>query len=182
MKKRLTRPHVAGLSFRTSSLPLQTSHKSFTASKWPQLTFVVAGEARSLGLCMAEALVEAGGKGVFFHLSAHISQPSSLASVFFTLNLHASFRNHLVYCLDHLPNLDNSFAKARRRVLPEFGGELHYVQIDVRDIKSLDRVITGIAKKYGRLNDLIAGTSSIPPFNPQTTSLCPAQTPSLCPA
>lgn len=45
-----------------SQVPLQTSHKSFTASKWSQLTLVVSGRARGLDLCIAEALVEAGGK------------------------------------------------------------------------------------------------------------------------
>lgn len=84
----------------------------------------------------------------------------------------------LVYCLDRLPKPDHSFAEARKRVLLEFGGELHYAQIDVRDNKSLDGVIAGIAEEYERPAGLIAGTSSIPPFNPQTTSLCPAQTPS----
>jgi len=156
-----------------SQVPLQTFHKSFIASKWSRLTSVVAGGARGLGLCMVEVLVEAG---VLFHLLA-VSRPFSLASVFLTLKLHVSLRNHLVYCLDRLPEPDDSFAEARRRVLPEFGGELHYAQIDVRDNKSLDSVITGIAEKYERLDGLIAGTSSIPPFNPQTTSLCPAQTP-----
>ena len=123
---------------------------------------------------MAEALVEAGGKGVLFHLSAHVSRPFSLASVLFTLKLHAGLRNHLVYCLDRLPEPDDSFAEARRRVLPEFGSELHYTQMDVRDNKRLDDVITGVAEKYGQLDGLIAGTSNIPPFNPQATSLCPA--------
>ena len=155
-------------------VPLQTSHKSFTASKWSRLAPVVAGGARGLGLCMAEALVEAGGKGVLFHLSAHVSRPFSLASVLFTLKLHAGLRNHLVYCLDRLPEPDDSFAEARRRVLPEFGSELHYTQMDVRDNKRLDDVITGVAEKYGQLDGLIAGTSNIPPFNPQATSLCPA--------
>ena len=116
---------------RIAQVPLQTSHKSFTTSKWSRLAPVVAGRARSLGLCMAEALVEAGGKGVFFHLSARVSRLFSLASIFFTLKLNVSLRNHLVYCLNRLPDPDDSFTEARRRVLPEFGGELHYAQIDV---------------------------------------------------
>lgn len=89
-------------------------------------------------------------------LLAHVSRPFSPASVFFTLKLHVSLRNHLVYCLDRLPEPDHSFAEARRRVLPEFGGELHYAQIDVRDNKSLDGVIAGIAEKYERPDSLIA--------------------------
>ena len=122
---------------------------------------------------MAEALVEAGGKGVIFHLSAHVSRPFSPASVFFTLKLHVGLRNHLVYYLDRLPEPDDSFAEARRRVLPEFGSELHYTQMDVRDNKPLDGVIAGIAEKYGQLDGLIAATSlcpALPKLSPSALS------------
>ncbi|OCK79817.1 NAD(P)-binding protein [Lepidopterella palustris CBS 459.81] len=85
--------------------------------------FVVTGGARGLGLCMAEALVEAGGK---------------------------------VHCLDRLPSPDDSFGEAQRRVLPEFGGELHYAQVDVRNQEALDSVIARIAEDRQRLDGLIA--------------------------
>lgn len=49
--------------------------------------------------------------------------------------------------------------------------------MNVRDNKSLDGVIARIAEKYEQLDGLIAGTSCIPPFNPQIMPLCPAQTP-----
>lgn len=95
--------------------------------------FIVTGGARGLGLCMAEALVEAGGK---------------------------------VYCLDRLSEPDESFAEARRRVLPEFGGELHYRQVDVRESEPLDSVITGIAEQHERVDGLIAAAG--------IQKLCPA--------
>ncbi|OCK86674.1 NAD(P)-binding protein, partial [Cenococcum geophilum 1.58] len=98
------------------------------SSKWSQLTLVVSGRARGLDLCIAEALVEAGGKGVLFHLSAHTPPPEP----------------------------DDSFAEARRRVLSEFAGELRYAQMNVRDNKSLDGVIARIAEKYEQLDGLIA--------------------------
>lgn len=95
--------------------------KRFKDFDLPGGVYIFTGGARGLGLCMAEALVEAG-----------------------------------VYCLDRLPEPDHSFAEARRGVLPEFGGELHYAQIDVRDNKSLDGVIAGIAEEYERPDGLIA--------------------------
>ncbi|KAF2091882.1 oxidoreductase [Saccharata proteae CBS 121410] len=88
--------------------------------------YVVTGGGRGLGLCMAEALVEAGGK---------------------------------VYCLDIQPKPGVDFDEANARISPEYGGSLNYEQIDVRDTKSLNRVIGGIADEHQRLDGLIAAAA-----------------------
>ncbi|KAI9653530.1 MAG: hypothetical protein M1821_007038 [Bathelium mastoideum] len=88
--------------------------------------YIVTGAAQGLGLAMAEALVEAGGK---------------------------------VYCLDRQPEPEEEYKEALKRVRPEFGGELHFQQVDVRDTKNLDSVVTSIADKYQRLDGLIAAAA-----------------------
>jgi len=85
--------------------------------------YIVTGGARGLGLCLAEALVEAGGK---------------------------------VHCLDLLPQPDKTWAAAQSRVLPEFGGSLHYHQVDVTDQPALDATVASIAEDRQRLDGLIA--------------------------
>ncbi|KAF2809031.1 NAD(P)-binding protein [Mytilinidion resinicola] len=85
--------------------------------------YIVTGGARGLGLCLAEALVEAGGK---------------------------------VHCLDLLAEPDETWAAAQSRILPEFGGSLHYHRVDVTNEKELDEVFTSIAEDRKRLDGLIA--------------------------
>ncbi|KAK2771236.1 short chain dehydrogenase [Colletotrichum kahawae] len=86
-------------------------------------TFIVTGGAQGLGLSLAEALVEAGGK---------------------------------VYCLDQQEKPHEDYAEALKRVVPEWGGSLHYRQADVVDTEGLDKVITEIADKNQRLDGVIA--------------------------
>ncbi|KAI8180441.1 L-xylulose reductase [Colletotrichum sp. SAR 10_86] len=86
-------------------------------------TFIVTGGAQGLGLSLAEALVEAGGK---------------------------------VYCLDQQERPHEDYAEALKRVVPEWGGSLHYRQADVVDTEGLDKVITEIADKNQRLDGVIA--------------------------
>ncbi|KAL2136164.1 hypothetical protein VTI74DRAFT_5217 [Chaetomium olivicolor] len=85
--------------------------------------FVVTGGAQGLGLAMAEALVEAGGK---------------------------------VYALDRAAEPDVQWAEAMSRVVPEWGGSLHYRQQDVSDTKHLDQLIASIADENQRLDGVVA--------------------------
>jgi NAD(P)-dependent dehydrogenase (short-subunit alcohol dehydrogenase family) len=86
--------------------------------------FIVTGGAQGLGLALAEAAVEAGGK---------------------------------VYCLDRAPEPDDKFwPEAQRRVVPEWGGSLHYRQQDVTDTAHLKSLIEDIADENGRLDGVIA--------------------------
>ncbi|KAL2024225.1 hypothetical protein VTK56DRAFT_9381 [Thermocarpiscus australiensis] len=85
--------------------------------------FIVTGGAQGLGLTLAEALVEAGGK---------------------------------VYALDRADHPDEQWSQAQSRVVPEWGGSLHYRQQDVSDTRHLDEVIAGVAAENGRLDGVIA--------------------------
>lgn len=66
-------------------------------------------------------------------------------------------RRHQVYCLDRAEHPDEEWAEAQRRVVPEWGGALHYRQQDVTDTKGLENVITEIADENQRLDGVIAG-------------------------
>jgi NAD(P)-dependent dehydrogenase (short-subunit alcohol dehydrogenase family) len=85
--------------------------------------FIVTGGARGLGLCMAEALAEAGGE---------------------------------VHCLDRMPEPDQEFVDAQKRVPGEYGGSLCYGVLDVRDTENLHNTIGRIAGRHKRLDGLIA--------------------------
>ncbi|KAI1470288.1 NAD(P)-binding protein [Daldinia caldariorum] len=61
-----------------------------------------------------------------------------------------------VYCLDREAKPDAHWAEARRRVVPEWGGSLHYRQQDVLDTAELDRAIAEIADDNGRLDGVVA--------------------------
>ncbi|KAI1386598.1 NAD(P)-binding protein [Hypoxylon trugodes] len=61
-----------------------------------------------------------------------------------------------VYCLDRECQPDAHWAEARNRVIPEWGGSLHYRQQDVLDTAHLDKTITEIADDNGRLDGVIA--------------------------
>ncbi|KAL2262625.1 hypothetical protein VTK26DRAFT_660 [Humicola hyalothermophila] len=86
--------------------------------------FIVTGGTQGLGLTMAEALVEAGGK---------------------------------VYALDRSPEPDSAeWSEAQSRVVPEWGGSLHYRQQDVSDTAHLDELVASIAAEHGRLDGVVA--------------------------
>ncbi|KIW39014.1 uncharacterized protein PV06_08831 [Exophiala oligosperma] len=88
--------------------------------------FVVTGGGRGLGLTLAEALVEAGGK---------------------------------VYCLDRLAEPEKEFRVVQERLGPKYGGGLFYDHVDVREAGNLDRVISEIAERHGRMDGLIANAA-----------------------
>ncbi|KAJ0283482.1 hypothetical protein CBS470a_007296 [Colletotrichum nupharicola] len=61
-----------------------------------------------------------------------------------------------LYCLDQQERPHEDYAEALKRVVPEWGGSLHYRQADVVDTEGLDKVITEIADKNQRLDGVIA--------------------------
>ncbi|KAL9608896.1 MAG: hypothetical protein Q9167_006292 [Letrouitia subvulpina] len=61
-----------------------------------------------------------------------------------------------VYCLDWLKKPEEEFTEAQSRANSDFGGSLHYKQVDVRDTKGLDHVVGEIAAKHKRIDGLIA--------------------------
>lgn len=61
-----------------------------------------------------------------------------------------------VYCLDRQPEPDEHYADAKARLVPEWGGELHYRQQDITDTRHLDELVTSIAEENGRLDGVIA--------------------------
>ncbi|KAK4673935.1 hypothetical protein QC763_116330 [Podospora pseudopauciseta] len=87
--------------------------------------YIVTGGAQGLGLTLAEALVEAGGK---------------------------------VYCLDRHPSPSDpeQWEQANSRVVPTWGGSLHYCQQDVADNDSLNSLIAKIADDNQRLDGVVA--------------------------
>jgi NAD(P)-dependent dehydrogenase (short-subunit alcohol dehydrogenase family) len=114
---------------------------------------LVSGAARGLGLVQAEALLEAGAKGMH-------------PSVFSTPNpssLHAS----TVYALDRLPEPSPDFAPIAEKAKKELGTLLEYRQIDVRDVAKLHQIVEEIANKEGRLDGLIAAAG----IQQETTAL-----------
>ncbi|EKG10321.1 Short-chain dehydrogenase/reductase SDR [Macrophomina phaseolina MS6] len=60
------------------------------------------------------------------------------------------------YCLDRLEHPSDDFYAASLRIPPSFGGSLHYACVDVRDARSLDRVVGAIADRHQRLDGVIA--------------------------
>lgn len=61
-----------------------------------------------------------------------------------------------VYCLDRQAEPDEHYAEAKDRLVPEWGGQLHYRQQDITDTQHLDELITQIAEENGRLDGVIA--------------------------
>lgn len=110
--------------------------------------FIVTGGARGLGLSLAEALAETGGKGTF--------TSSQLRGISFSEIWHIYLNDKLtVYCFDREAEADEQWSEAARRAI-EFGGSLNYKQQDVQDIEGLDEAIAEIADKHLRLDGVIA--------------------------
>ncbi|KAJ5573707.1 uncharacterized protein N7459_008134 [Penicillium hispanicum] len=61
-----------------------------------------------------------------------------------------------VHCLDRLAEPDQEFIEAQERAPREFGGSLHYRQVDVRDVHDVDENMREIASAKNRLDGLIA--------------------------
>lgn len=58
--------------------------------------------------------------------------------------------------MDREEKPDEHFSEARNRVVPEWGGSLHYRQQDVLDTEGLDKTITSIADQNSRLDGVVA--------------------------
>lgn len=108
-----------------ASAPPRGARPSLPEFDLSHKTILVTGAARGLGLCMAQALLEAGAK---------------------------------VYALDRLPPTEQSpdFDAIQRRASEDWGTELVYKQIDVRDVDGLNEIVRGIADESGRMDGLIA--------------------------
>jgi NAD(P)-dependent dehydrogenase (short-subunit alcohol dehydrogenase family) len=94
---------------------------------------IVSGGGRGLGLCQAEALLEAGA---VVHALDRLPDPTGGQSA----------------------NTDSNsdFARVSARAATELGTRLAYHRVDVRDQKALGDIVGGIAEKEGRLDGLIA--------------------------
>ncbi|KAK4116763.1 NAD(P)-binding protein [Canariomyces notabilis] len=94
---------------------------------------IVSGGGRGLGLCQAEALLEAGA---VVHALDRLPDPTGGKSA----------------------NTDSNsdFARVSARAATELGTRLAYHRVDVRDQKALGDIVGGIAEKEGRLDGLIA--------------------------
>jgi hypothetical protein len=135
----LTKPRNPSPRTHPSHSPKPTPHENIGRKRFGDYdvagkVFIVTGGAQGLGLTMAEALVEAGGK---------------------------------VYALDRSaePTDAEQWDEAQSRVVPEWGGSLHYRQQDVSDTRHLDELIAAIAGENGRLDGVVAaaGVQQITP-------------------
>lgn len=71
-----------------------------------------------------------------------------------------------VYCLDRSDKPQEDYGEAQARVVPEWGGSLHYTQQDVTDAAGLDRTIAAIADEHQRLDGVVAAAA--------VQQICPA--------
>ncbi|KAF2205857.1 putative short chain dehydrogenase [Delitschia confertaspora ATCC 74209] len=62
----------------------------------------------------------------------------------------------IVYALDVLQEPSPGFHNIASRAEKELGTSLHYRQVDVRDVPNLNKTVSEIADKHGRLDGLIA--------------------------
>lgn len=60
-----------------------------------------------------------------------------------------------VYCVDRLPEPAPEYYETEKRV-GQFGGSIHYRQVDVQDAAGLDASVAEIAQQHQRLDGLIA--------------------------
>jgi NAD(P)-dependent dehydrogenase (short-subunit alcohol dehydrogenase family) len=113
---------------------------------------LVSGAARGLGLTQAEALLEAGAKGI----DVSISHTVRLLIVYLT-----------VYALDRLPEPSPDFHTIAERAKSSLNTSLTYRQIDVRDVEALNKIVQEIADAEGRMDGLIAAAG----IQQETTAL-----------
>lgn len=62
----------------------------------------------------------------------------------------------VVYALDRLPEPSPDFQPIAERAEKQLNTQLHYRQIDVREVDALNKIVEDIATKHGRLDGLIA--------------------------
>ena len=61
-----------------------------------------------------------------------------------------------MYALDRLEEPSEDFGRIQERAKSELGTSLEYRRIDVRDVEGLNKIVSEIADKHGRLDGLIA--------------------------
>ncbi|KAG8533103.1 uncharacterized protein KY384_001886 [Bacidia gigantensis] len=61
-----------------------------------------------------------------------------------------------VYALDRKPEPSPDYYRVQKRAAAELGTTLYYRQIDVRDVKGLNEIVTEIGSKHGKMDGLIA--------------------------
>jgi len=137
-------PKAAGKTSEGSERGLLGSDKRLPEFNLVDRVVLISGGARGLGLTQAEALLEAGAKGLYlFSLLSLRGIPPHLTSV-------------IVYALDRLEKPSPGFYEAQARATNNLGTSLHYRQIDVRDEAKLHAAVQTIADENGRLDGLIA--------------------------
>lgn len=72
-----------------------------------------------------------------------------------------------VYALDRQPEPSPDFYRVQKRAAQELGNTFYYRQIDVRDSEGLNKIVTEIGDKHGRLDGLIAAAG----IQQETTAL-----------
>ena len=72
-----------------------------------------------------------------------------------------------VYALDRLPEPSPDFYRVQKRATEELGTSFEYRQIDVRDIDGLNKIVSDIGAKHGRMDGLIAAAG----IQQETTAL-----------
>ncbi|KAI9662650.1 MAG: hypothetical protein M1831_002693 [Alyxoria varia] len=60
-----------------------------------------------------------------------------------------------VYCLDRLPEPSPNFEVIKKRAAETLGTDIHYRQIDIRDVPNVNKIISEIADKHQRLDGLL---------------------------
>ncbi|KAF7196368.1 Short chain dehydrogenases/reductase notP' [Pseudocercospora fuligena] len=65
----------------------------------------------------------------------------------------------IVYTLDRAPKPSDHWEEAKRRVKPEWGGELHYARVDVSKTQEMTQLINDIAESNQRLDGLMAAAA-----------------------
>jgi NAD(P)-dependent dehydrogenase (short-subunit alcohol dehydrogenase family) len=130
-------------SFHQSPSPRQQQQKDpQTSHLLPEFSLrdrviVVSGAARGLGLCQAEALLEAGA---VVHALDRLPEPGADSDF---ARIAERARTELA-----------SSASSNSQRAGE--GRLHYHRVDVRDQEALGKIVGGIAEREGRLDGLIA--------------------------
>ncbi|MCJ1378118.1 hypothetical protein MMC17_001214 [Xylographa soralifera] len=72
-----------------------------------------------------------------------------------------------VYALDRLPEPSPDFYRVQKRATEELGTSFEYRRIDVRDNEGLNKVVSEIGAKHGRMDGLIAAAG----IQQETTAL-----------
>ena len=62
----------------------------------------------------------------------------------------------IVYCLDRRDKPNQSFYTTKEKLAQQFGGTLHYRQVNVQEAENLNNVISAIADEHKRMDGLIA--------------------------